>query len=132
MRNWLFASVLAVCSLTLLSGSLFAHHSSSWADTAHPRTLTGKVVEWNFINPHITMILAVKDEAGNIDNWTIEFNSPQSLGRSGWTIKTVKPGDEVTLTGSPSKDGRKLMAHQGEHKVIINGKELALTRTPQY
>ena len=89
-------------------------------------------MEWSFINPHITMLLAVKGEAGNTENWTIEFNSPQSLQRSGWTISTVKPGDEVTLTGAPSKDGRKLMAHQGNHKVLINGKELSLTRTPQY
>ena len=89
-------------------------------------------MEWNFINPHVTMIVAVKAEDGTSENWTVEFNSPQSLGRSGWTISTVKPGDEVILTGGPSKDGRKLMAHQGNRKVTINGKEISLSRSPQY
>ena len=89
-------------------------------------------MEWNFINPHVTMLLAVKGEDGNTEQWVIEFNSPQSLGRSGWSIATVKPGDEVSLTGGPSKDGRKLMAHQGNRKVLINGKELSLSRSPQY
>jgi hypothetical protein len=125
-----FALVI-VCSL-FVSGSLFAHHASSWADNRNPKTITGTVVEWSFINPHVTMTLAVKAADGSAENWTVEFNSPQSLGRSGWTISTVKAGDEVTLTGGPSKDGRKLMAHQGNRKVTINGKEISLSRSPQY
>src|SRR5215813_9440409 len=94
MRRILLAGLFTI----LISISLLAHHASTWADMQHPRTLTGKVVEWNYINPHVTMVLAVKEENGATENWTIEFSSPQSLGRSGWSISTVKAGDEVTLT----------------------------------
>lgn len=132
MKGKLLAGLFVTSSFLMGSGPLFAHHASTWADTEHPRTLTGTVMEWNWINPHVRMVLAVKDEAGNVEPWTIEFNSPQSLRRSGMTISSVKAGDEVTLTGSPSKDGRKYMAHQGSRKVLVNGQELSLQRAPRY
>ena len=132
MKSTLLAGLFVVVSFLMVSGLLFAHHSSTWADAEHPLTLTGTVTEWSYMNPHVRMALAVKDKDGNVEQWTVEFNSPQSLRRSGWSIASVKPGDEVTLTGSPSKDGRKLLGHQGNRKVLVNGQELTLQRAPRY
>jgi hypothetical protein len=37
----------------------------------------------------------------------LEGMSPNYLSRNGWTKRTLKPGDKVTLTIHPLKDGRK-------------------------
>src|SRR5688572_32342032 len=75
-------------SVALLSSALFAHHSGSWADSEHPITLTGTVTEFTFTNPHVLMTLAVKGQNGAVDKWVVEFNSPQSVRRSGLNAVT--------------------------------------------
>jgi hypothetical protein len=37
--------------------------------------------------------------------WSIEMTAPAYLARAGWTSKTVKPGDKVTVTVRPMKSG---------------------------
>jgi hypothetical protein len=34
------------------------------------------------------------------------MNSPSSLVRKGWKPKTLKPGDKITITLHPLRDGR--------------------------
>ncbi len=49
--------------------------------------------------------------------------SPNYLGRRGWSKTTLNPGDKVTVTFHPLKDGSKGGTYQ---KVTLsNGKELA-------
>jgi hypothetical protein len=38
--------------------------------------------------------------------WSIEMSAPSSLVRQGWKPKMLKPGDQVTVTAHPSRDGR--------------------------
>jgi hypothetical protein len=38
--------------------------------------------------------------------WSIETSSPSSLVRQGWKPKTLKPGDRITITMHPLRDGR--------------------------
>ena len=37
--------------------------------------------------------------------WSIEGMSPSYLARRGWTRKTLRPGDKVSITIHPMKDG---------------------------
>jgi hypothetical protein len=43
---------------------------------------------------------------GKPEVWAIEMNSPQNLVRSGWKRTTIKPGDKVTVTVRPLRDGK--------------------------
>jgi hypothetical protein len=119
---------LLILGFVPFSATLAAHHSGSWADSQNPKTVTGTVTEFTFTNPHVLMTVAVKTPAGDVEKWIVEFNSPQSLRRSGVNAATIKPGDEVTISGSPAKDGRKMMASMGNRKFTINGKEIDLRR----
>ena len=38
--------------------------------------------------------------------WRAETNAPVVLQRRGWTRASVKPGDEITINGWPSRDGK--------------------------
>jgi hypothetical protein len=101
---------ILAAALTLLGVSVptFAHHGIARFDTKKTVTVVGTVTEFRFANPHSIIFLNVKDNAGNIVQWQGELTSPNFLGRSGWSSHTLKSGDEVTLSGHPSKTGDKV------------------------
>ncbi len=110
MRNKLLvASGLAV-GLLMVSGPLFAHHAQSVYDNKNMITLEGTVTRLEWANPHILLYFDVKGDNGNVENWATEFSSPSSVRRNyGWSIDTFKPGDRVSVTGNPRRDGAKVI-----------------------
>ncbi len=108
MKNTLPVLVVAV-GLLLGTGPMFAHHSSAIYDSEHPVTLTGTVTEYGFFNPHIQIHFEVKDENGNVVKWVVKTASPQRMFRRGLRKTTLKPGDQITVIGTPAKNGRKVM-----------------------
>jgi hypothetical protein len=91
----------------LLSGTpIYGHHAFSAFEMAKTTTLTGVVKEFQWINPHSWIQLIVTDTSGNAAEWSIEMSSPSGLVRQGWKPKTLKPGDKITLTMHPLRDGR--------------------------
>ena len=99
---------MAAASLTISHWAL-AHHSASIYDRDHILTLTGTVTKFAFTNPHVEIFFEVIDAQGNKQQWIAESGSPNRLYRSGWTSKSLKPGDRITVTGAPMKNGRKLL-----------------------
>jgi hypothetical protein len=91
----------------LLSGTpIFGHHSFAAFDMSKTITLTGVVKEFQWLNPHSWIQMTVKDAAGNTAEWSIETGSPSSLVRQGWKPKMLKPGDPITITTHPLRDGQ--------------------------
>jgi hypothetical protein len=111
-----------VASLLLGSHSAWAHHARSSFDVDHPLTLQGTVTDFKWTNPHIFISLDVKDEKGNVDEWRIEGNSPNMLSRIGWKKELVKLGDRVSVTGSPAKNGWKVL--RLENITLADGQKL--------
>jgi hypothetical protein len=60
------------------------------------------------MNPHARFYIDVKDESGNMTNWTIELGPPLVLRRAGWKQDSLKAGDQVTVAGYRAKDGSKM------------------------
>ncbi len=108
MRSKLIAGLTVAVGLLMVAGPLFAHHSEALYDKEHPVNLTGTVTDFKFINPHVQIHFQVKDENGNVVKWVAASAPPQRLYRAGWNTKTLKPGDEITITCAPAKDGRKI------------------------
>lgn len=103
-------AILAVAAALLVaSGPLVAHHSLSQYDTKNPVTFTATVTGFDFVNPHVAIHFEVKDESGNVEKWIALTAPPQRLYRAGWTTKTLKIGDQITITGAPHKEGAKAM-----------------------
>ena len=50
--------------------------------------------------------MMVTDSSGTAVEWSIEMSAPSSLVRQGWKPKTLKPGDQITVTTHPLRDGR--------------------------
>ena len=93
-------------TMTFLSmcAPVFAHHGNSAYDETARVPVKGVVTEFVWVNPHSQIYLDVKDKNGSIVHWAVETNSPGILSRAGWTRRSIKPGDEVTIILCPAKN----------------------------
>ena len=121
MKNTLLLMVLGA-GLILASRAVFAHHAGTAYDAEHPITLSGTVTGFELVSPHTQIHFDVKDEKGHVTSWVALSGPPQRMYRSGWKSDTLKAGDQITVTGPPSKDGGKYL---GVKKIIVNGHELS-------
>jgi hypothetical protein len=81
-----------------------AHHSFAMFDANKTMTVKGVVKEFQWTNPHSWIELEVKNK-GKVQNWSFETSSPLNLKRNGWTKQSLKPGDTVSVSFHPRKDG---------------------------
>jgi hypothetical protein len=117
-------------ALLLVSGPAFAHHGAAGYDSNKLTTLKGTVTDFRFQNPHAQILLDVKDSSGRVQNWVLEAVGIATLSRSGWTRTIMKPGDAITVTGNPAKNGSPSM--RLTKVVLASGKELGLERGEDY
>jgi hypothetical protein len=119
-----------VASLTLgFAGMAAAHHSNAAYDVDHPQTMQGTVKTVNWTNPHITFVIEADAKNGEAAaSWVFEVSSPGVLTRSGWTKRSLQPGDHAVFYYAPLRDGTSggfLM------KVTLpSGQELSYSLTP--
>jgi len=104
------------------SSSLWAHHASRQVYERKSVTLMGVVTGYEWANPHSILSVAVKDEKGSVQQWHAEILPPTEMLRAGWTKESVRPGDEVTLTGRPGKNAQHIMWL--DYLVTANGRKL--------
>jgi hypothetical protein len=94
-------------ALALLAGPMaMAHHSAAMFDRAKTVTLDGTVKTFKWSNPHAWIELTVAKPGGATDTWNVEMTAPNNLMLEGWKRTTLKPGDKVSLTVNPLKDGK--------------------------
>ncbi|MBZ5659338.1 MAG: hypothetical protein LAO08_02940 [Acidobacteriia bacterium] len=105
MKGRTLAFLAVAFCLLVVSVPMFAHHGTAAYDVSKTYTVKGKVTRLNFINPHVQLYFDVTDEKGGVEKWQAELTSPNHLMRAGWTKETLKPGDDVTVTGYRTKDG---------------------------
>lgn len=87
-----------------------AHHTFiAQYDPERPVSMTGIVTRVEWTNPHARFYLDVEDADGVVTNWNLELASPNVLRRYGWTGKSLKPGDRVTVDGSLARDGSRMV-----------------------
>ncbi|MDR0781731.1 MAG: hypothetical protein LBF16_13750 [Pseudomonadales bacterium] len=94
-----------VGGLTLCCGAALAHHSDAMFDHDSTLELTGTVKQFQFTNPHTWLQVVVKDESGKEVEWSLEWGSPNQLGRQGIRPSTFVVGAEVVVHANPMRDG---------------------------
>jgi hypothetical protein len=98
---------LIAAGLTLsLGGVAAAHHSNAAYDLDHLQTMEGTVRTVNWTNPHITFVIESDAKDGEPSrSWVFEVSSPGVLTRSGWTKRSLQPGDHAVFRYAPLRDG---------------------------
>lgn len=116
----------AMVALGVLSSPLSAHHGGAAFDQAKTVTFTGTVTELRFANPHVLVFFDVTQD-GKTEQWSGWLTAPNKLARAGWTKRTLQPGHQITIVGSPHKGGNHIL--QIRKLVGPDGKELPLFET---
>ena len=120
------AFCLAIVASSALIGPVFAHHSFAMFDADKTVTMTGIVKEFEWTNPHSWLRIMVDDQTtGKPVQWMLELGSPAQQERVGWHYDSLRPGDKVTVTMHPLKDGSRggglLTATLPNGKTVGNG-----------
>jgi len=98
-----FGVLVAVFSLLCSGVGLFAHHSfSTEYDGGKTFNFKGTVSKVEWTNPHVRFYVDVVED-GKTNTWNMELASPSALARNGWTSRTLKVGDTVTVQGYAAK-----------------------------
>jgi hypothetical protein len=120
--KFLVVFALAV-GVLIVSVPLFAHHGNAAFENEKKLTMKGTVTEWFWANPHCFIQFDVKDDNGQAVHWVAETSAPPSMINSGWTKQTLKPGDQITVTVLPVKNGRPV--GRVAEVVLPNGQRLS-------
>ena len=118
--NLKLVSLTAVAVATCTASAL-AHHSFAMFDAQKTVVLEGTVKQFEWVNPHSWLRIMVNDEkTGNQVLWAIELSSPSRLVTMGLRANSMKPGDAVSVTIHPMKDGAR--GGQFIQAVLADGK----------
>ena len=102
---------ISAAALFVAGPLALAHHGrASYSNDVI--SLDATVTEFRFVNPHVQIYFDITNDAGEIEHWQGELTAPNKLARGGWTKSTLKPGDQIQITGRAARnDG---------HSVAIN------------
>jgi len=98
----------ALAGAFILSASFHvsAHHAfAAEFDADRNLDVKGDVTKLKWVNPHCWLYFDVKNTDGTLQNWGVEFGTPNQLANIGLTREDVKPGTEVRIKGYRSKNG---------------------------
>jgi hypothetical protein len=94
----------------LFAAAARAHHSAAvHFVTDETVSVSGAVEEFRIQNPHSVVFVRVTDEPGVEAVWVAEWAPASVLRRIGMQGNSIKPGDRVTIAGSPARDGSKTL-----------------------
>jgi len=91
-----------------------AHHGQAAYDREKTISVSGTVTRFEFVNPHVLIHVAVPQADGKSVEWAGELTSPNRLARLAlgdvkWHKDLLHPGDKITLTGNPARNGAPAM-----------------------
>lgn len=112
----------------ILAGPASAHHSGAIFEAGKRIELTGTVTEWFWANPHCLLSVDVAGANGQAVRWVVETQAPPNVIPYGWSKQSFKPGDRVTITVEPARNGRPvgrlLQAVLPDGKTLVAGSVL--------
>lgn len=132
MRRIGVCVVRTVAGIGMLSAGLpvSAHHSVALQyDMTREITVVGTVVDLEWRNPHAWLHLEVRNDAGELELWKIEFGSANSLYRRGWRPANLPVGSIVTVHGLPARDGSRSV--DGEEVTLADSTTLFSGTNPE-
>jgi hypothetical protein len=100
---------VVVIGWLVASGALQAHHSLAGVyDMKAEKEVSGTLTRIQFVNPHGSMTIAVKNEDGTSTDWVFTTGSATTLAERGIGKGTFKAGDAITAKFIPARNGSPL------------------------
>jgi len=123
LKGKFLLSVALAIGASNFSLPLFAHHGNAAYEMDKSVTIKGTVTQYVWANPHCILLFNVADDHGQVVLWSAETENPSSMVHYGWTKDSMKPGDQVTVTVLPAKNGKPI--GRIVEVVLPNGQRLA-------
>jgi len=104
-KTWLAAAIGAAAIAG--AGAALAHHSfGAEFDPQNPITLKGKVIQFEWANPHSWIhIDYVNPKTGKNEHWKVEGGAPSALLRKGWNRNSLPAGTNIIVQAFRARDG---------------------------
>src|SRR6188474_3258863 len=103
---------VVVCGCLMAGASLQAHHSLAGVyDMKSEKEVAGTLTKIQFVNPHGSMTITVKNPDGTMTDWTFTTGSATTLADRGITKvgpKALKVGEPLTAKFIPATNGEPL------------------------
>jgi uncharacterized protein DUF6152 len=96
---------LAILGVLVMPVSMMGHHGGASFDNTKEVTVKGTVTEWLWANPHCFLKVEEKDATGAARVWNLEFGNPTDITARGFSRRTFKVGDVITVSVTPVKSG---------------------------
>ena len=118
--------VALILAIVASSRAMLAHHGTNISyDEKKSIKFEGTVTEFRWANPHAQIYFDVKDAKDSVAHWGGELNSPGVLSKAGWSRRTFKAGDMITITLHPSRvEGATVGLVDRSQPIFLNGKEV--------
>jgi hypothetical protein len=101
-----FTGLTTAAVTLLISISALAHHGRGLLyDSKQTTTVKGTVTEFVWTNPHVQIGIDGVDTKGTRRQWLIEASATARLAEAGWTRKSIKAGDSITISFHPGLRG---------------------------
>jgi hypothetical protein len=111
-REFLTPLVAAAVATLVIAGAEAHHSYGATYNVKDEVRIEGELVQFQFRNPHSFVHIEAPDEHGEMQRWSVEWNGTTTLGAQGINRATLRPGDQVILTGRPSRA-------PGEHRLLM-------------
>jgi DNA/RNA endonuclease YhcR with UshA esterase domain len=117
----------AVVTTVALLGSVpvIAHHAVGGEyDPNKPVTVTGTVTKIDWVNPHARVYFDVVEPSGTTTTWSVELAARVVLERMGWSGRSLKVGEKITVKGDQARSGAPMVnARAREQRALRGGTE---------
>ena len=97
------------CAIVLAVPAAHAHHAAGAVFTDEEIEVEGVVSAYNFVNPHVNVMLVVTDGAGVETEWMVTGPAAPPMRRWGWTPDTLRPGQLIRFAGKKSRTGAPML-----------------------
>lgn len=115
----------AVVALLVVSSNVGAHHAlNAFYDLENPIRIDGTLTSVRWVNPHISFELEQIAPDGQTKVWTVASGAPALVNRAGINADTFSVGDQVVISGFPSKRRENEMVGAIIH--MEDGRDLAM------
>ena len=104
--------IVVMLAFVALSARASAHHSfAAFYLEDQSVSIEGVVTKFHYVNPHAWVYISARDIEGVLRTVGAEWSNPARLAQAQVGKDTLKPGDRVIITGSPSRDAQDYKIH---------------------
>jgi hypothetical protein len=125
MKRSLFVVVIGVLAAT---GAMLAHHGGNLYDTTKAQVMKGTITKFEWGTPHNQIFYDTTTDKGEMQHWVASTEPAGVMLERGWTRRSLKPGDVVTVHIYAAKNGATVGNLQ--KIVLADGKELTTQGPP--